>query len=101
MGLTFKQRYNKKYGFEKDTSHSLRDIAKKTGYKLSGLQTIYDKGIGAWKTNPSSVRRKGDLTKRGGKRTQLLGKEQWAMARVYSAVMGGKASKVDAPHLKK
>ena len=42
-----------------------------------------------------------DGKKRGGK--SLKGKmsaEQWAMARVYSSVMGGKAAKVDAKELK-
>jgi hypothetical protein len=89
MTLTYKQKYNKKYGFAKDESHSLSDISKTTGYKKSGLQTIYNKGIGAFKTNPESVR------------PQVKSKEQWAYARVYSAVMGGKASKVDADHLVK
>ena len=87
MVLTYKQKYNKKYGFSKDESHSLSDIAKKTGYKRSGLQTIYNKGIGAYKTNPGSVR------------PQVKSKEQWAMARVYSAVMGGRAQKIDKDHL--
>jgi len=89
MTLTYKQKYNKKYGFDKDQSHSLSDISKTTGYSKSGLQTIYNKGIGAFKTNPGSVR------------PQVKSKEQWAYARVYSAVMGGKASKVDADHLVK
>lgn len=87
MGLTWKQKYNKKYGFEKDESHSLSDISKTTGYKRSGLQTIYNKGIGAYKTNPKSVR------------PSVKSKEQWAMARVFSAVMGGKAQKIDKSHL--
>jgi len=89
MTLTYKQKYNKKYGFDKDQSHSHSDISKTTGYTKSGLQTIYNKGIGAFKTNPGSVR------------PQVKSKEQWAYARVYSAVMGGKASKVDADHLVK
>jgi hypothetical protein len=29
-----------------------------------------------------------------------MGAQQWAMARIYSAVMGGKAAKVDAKELK-
>ncbi len=87
MVYTYKQRFNKKYGFPKDEPHSLADISKITGYKLSGLQTIFDKGIGAYKTNPASVR------------PQVKSPEQWAQARVYSAVMGGKAAKIDATHL--
>jgi hypothetical protein len=84
---TYKQKFNKKYGFPKDESHSIAEISKLTGFKKSGLETIFDKGIGAFKTNPSSVR------------PQVKSAEQWASARVYSAVMGGKASKVDASHL--
>ena len=76
-------RFNKKYGFPSDESHSLRDIAKISGYKLSGLQTIFNKGIGAYKTNPASVR------------PQVKSPEQWAYARVYSAVMGGATAKID------
>ena len=29
MGLTWKQKFNKKYGYDKDKSHSLATIAKK------------------------------------------------------------------------
>jgi len=84
---TYKQKFNKKYKFPKETSHSLKDIAKISGYKLSGLKVIFDKGIGAYKTNPQSVR------------PQVKSPEQWAYARVYSAVMGGKAAVIDASHL--
>jgi hypothetical protein len=88
MVLTYKQQFNKKYGFNKDEPHSLKEISKITGYKLSGLQTIYDKGIGAYKTNPGSVR------------PQVTSPEQWAMARVYAAINpASKASGVDASHL--
>ena len=89
MPVTWKQKFNKKYKFPKDKSHSLADIARITGYKKSGLQTIYNKGVGAYKTNPGSVR------------PSVKSKEQWAYARVYSAVMGGKARKMDGIHLKK
>lgn len=88
MVFTYKQRFNKKYGFAKDESHSLKEIAKITGYKLSGLQTIYNKGIGAFKTSRASVR------------PQVKSPEQWAMARVYASIdPSSKASKVDASHL--
>jgi hypothetical protein len=86
--VTYKNKYNKKYGYDKNESHSLEDIAKDSKISMKGLQQIYDKGIGAYKTNPQSVR------------PNVKSKEQWAMARVYSAVMGGKASKVDENELK-
>jgi len=87
MVFTYKHRFNKKYGFEKEQSHSLMDISKITGYKQSGLQTIFDKGVGAFKTNPTSVR------------PGIRSPEQWAQARVYSAVMGGPTAKIDKSHL--
>ena len=90
MGLTYKQRYNNKYGFPRDKSHSLSSIAKTTGYKKSGLQTIYNKGIGAYKTNPGSVR------------PQVKSAEQWAMARLYAAIdPSSKAYRIDKTHLKR
>ena len=85
---TWKEKFNKKYNHPKGTSHSLSDISKETGVSKKGIQQIYNKGIGAYKTNPQSVR------------PNVTSKEQWAMARVYSSVMGGKASKVDAKELK-
>jgi hypothetical protein len=87
MVETYKNKFNKKFGFEKDKSHSLTEISKLTGYKLSGLKTIVEKGEGAFYSNPQSVR------------PQVKDPTQWGLARVYSAVMGGKAAKVDESHL--
>jgi hypothetical protein len=87
MVETYKNKFNKKYGFSKDASHTLSEISKLTGYKLSGLKTIVDKGEGAFYSNPQSVR------------PQVKSATQWGLARVYSAVMGGKAAKVDESHL--
>jgi hypothetical protein len=87
MVETYKNKFNKKYGFTKDASHTLSEISKLTGYKLSGLKTIVDKGEGAFYSNPQSVR------------PQVKNPTQWGLARVYSAVMGGKAAKVDEAHL--
>ena len=85
---TYKDKYNRKYKFKKGQSNSLKEIAETTGIGMKGIQQIYNKGIGAYKTNPSSVR------------PNVKSKEQWAYARVYSAVMGGKASKIDKNELK-
>ncbi len=89
MRETYKNKFNKKYGFPKDASHSLSEIAKLTGYKLSGLKKIQEKGEGAYYSNPSSVR------------PQVKSATQWGISRVYSAVMGGKAAKVDKNELSK
>jgi hypothetical protein len=87
MVLTYKNKFNAKFGFPKDAPHSIGEIARLTGYKKSGLEVIFNKGVGAFKTNPASVR------------PIVKSPEQWAMARIYSAVMGGKAARVDAAHL--
>ena len=90
MGLTYKQKFNKKYKQPLNKSNSLSDISRLTGYKKSGLQTIYNKGVGAYRTNPGSVR------------PMVKSPEQWAMARVYAAVnTSSKAYKIDKVHLKK
>tara|TARA_R110000772_G_scaffold268607_1_gene396689 strand:- start:759 stop:1031 length:273 start_codon:yes stop_codon:yes gene_type:complete len=83
MVETYKQKFNKKYKFTKNDSHSLPEISKLTGFKLSGLKKIVEKGEGAFFSNPKSVR------------PQVKSSTQWGIARVYSAVMGGKASKID------
>jgi hypothetical protein len=77
-----------KYGFDKNESHSLAEIAYITGYRLAGLKTIFEKGEAAFYNNRAAVR------------PQVNNPQQWAYARVYSAVTpGSKASKVDAAHL--
>lgn len=88
--ITYKQKFNKKYGFGKEESHSIPEISKITGFKQSGLQTIFNKGIGAYKTNPASVR------------PQVRSPEQWGAARIYAALdKTSKAHKIDKVHLMK
>ena len=85
---TYKEKFNKKYKQDKNKSNSLSDISKLTGYKKSGLQIIYNKGVGAFKSNRSAVR------------PSVKSKEQWAMARVYASVnRSSKAYKLDKKHL--
>jgi hypothetical protein len=84
MGLTFKEKFNKRYGQPLDQSNSLADISRLTGFKLAGLKKIFDKGIGAFKTNPESVR------------PGITSPEQWAFSRVYASVSpGSKSGKID------
>ena len=85
--VTWKEKYNKKNGFEKTQSHSLKDIAKTTRIKKSILQAVYDRGIGAWKTNPQSVRNKEGKKREGGyPLAERMSKEQWGYARVFGFV---------------
>ena len=90
MVETYKQKFNKKYGNPKNQPNSLKDISDQTGYKLSGIKTIFDKGKGAYKSNPQSVR------------PNIKSAEQWAFSRVYAAVNpSSKAHRIDKIHLKK
>ena len=86
---SYKNKFNTSHDLPKDESHTLDEISKLTSYSKKGLQTIYNKGIGAYHTNPSSVR------------PQVKSPEQWAMARVYAAINPkSKAHRVDKSHLK-
>ena len=93
---TWKQKYNKRHCIPATKSHSITDIARTTGIKRSILQKVYNRGIGAWKTNPQSVRLKSGKKAPSAPRSAKMGKEQWAMARIYSFVGGGGARKADA-----
>ena len=89
MTQTYKQRFNKKYGNSLNKPNSLKEIAKKTGNSEANLKKILKKGEGAFRSNPQSVR------------PQVKSAVQWGYARVYSAVMGGPAAKIDKNFLKK
>ena len=82
MALTYKQKFNKKYGFEKNKSHSIKEIATLSKIKYKNALKIVQKGKGAFFSNPGSVRPNMNAT-------------QWGIARLYSAVMKGKAAKID------
>ena len=93
MVLTYRQQFNKKYGFPKDASHSKEDISKITGIPMSYLDESYDRGVGAWKNNIASVRLKSGKKDPKAPRSAKMSKEAWAFARIYSMVMLGGADK--------
>jgi len=71
-----------------DKGYSLPELAKISGEPLATLQEVYNRGIGAYKTNPQSVRMKGSFKKGvNAPMSKKLSKEQWALARVYSYLM--------------
>lgn len=73
----------------KDEGHSLEELSEVSHVPLPILQEVYNRGIGAYKTNPSSVRLKGSYVKGvDAPMDAKLSKEQWAMARVYSFLDG-------------
>ena len=75
--LTNKQKFNKRYKQPLNKSNSKKDISRLTGISMSILDKVYDRGMGAYRTNPSSVR------------PSVKSPQKWAMARVYSFAVGG------------
>ncbi len=89
-----KQKFNRKYKQKLNEPNSKKDISKLTGIPMSILDKVFDRGVGAYKTNRASVR------------PSVKSPEQWAMGRVYSFVMKqpgtwGKADKDLADKVKK
>lgn len=74
MTLSHKAQFNKRRGLDTDTSHSLTEVAKLGGIKKAVLQEVFVRGVGAYKTNPSSVR------------PHITSSQEWGMARVYAFV---------------
>tara|TARA_R110002111_G_scaffold192133_1_gene258412 strand:- start:182 stop:448 length:267 start_codon:yes stop_codon:yes gene_type:complete len=88
MVETYKQKFNKKYGFSKNQSHSIKEIASLSDITYRNALKIVKKGEGAYFSNPTSVRK------------SVSSPRQWGIARLYSAVMGGKAADSDKDLLK-
>ena len=78
MVLTNKNKFNLKYKQPKNEPNSKKDISTKTGIPIRILNQVFDRGVGAYKTNPKSVR------------PSVKSPEAWGMGRVYSFIMKGK-----------
>jgi hypothetical protein len=86
--MTRKENVLKRYGLA-DGSYSMQELSKVTKVPLKILQEVYNRGIGAYHTNPESVRLSGSYVKNTNAPLKYkLSKEQWAMARVYSFLDG-------------
>jgi hypothetical protein len=72
--------FKKKHDIDPKEGLSLSEIAKLSGMPRVALQEVFNRGVGAFKTNPASVR------------PQVTSPEQWAFGRVYSFVMKRKAT---------
>ena len=69
-----------------DTEATLKRKAMMAGMPYSTLLNVYRRGIGAWKTNPESVRLKSGEKNYSASRAGKMGKELWAMARVNAFI---------------
>ena len=86
--MTHRENVLKRYGL-KDTGYSLRQLSEITFIPVHILQEVYNRGIGAYKTNPQSVRLKGSFVKNvKAPMSAKLSKEAWAMSRVFSFIDG-------------
>lgn len=81
---THRENFLKKYDLP-DRGYSLSELARISNKPERVLQEVYNRGIGAYNSNPQSVRMKGSFKKGvNAPMSMKLSKEQWAKARVYS-----------------
>jgi len=85
---TNRVKFLKRHGLSTDTSLSLPEIANLSKMPIAALQLVYNRGIGAYKTNPESVRVKGTFKKDPDVPLSMkLSKEMWEYGSVYAFVM--------------
>lgn len=98
---THRIRYLRKMGLDPKESYSLNELAKVSGVPVSILQEVYDRGTGAWKSNPESVRLLSGEKNYSASRKGKMSKEQWSSARVYSFLNKGTTYKTTDSDLAK
>ena len=78
----------RKYDLE-DKSYSLKELSDVSKVPLHILQEVYNRGVGAYRTSPKSVRLKHSYVKNvDAPMSAKLSKENWGYARVYSFLDG-------------
>lgn len=84
---TNREQFLKKHGIPLSRSLSLDEIAEISGMPRAALQESFNRGVGAARTNPESIRLKGSFKKDPtAPRSMKLSDEQWAFARTYAFV---------------
>jgi hypothetical protein len=78
--MTNREAFFKRHGIDTKDSLSLDDISRLSGMPVRVLKKVYSRGMGAYRTNPESVR------------PQVTSPQQWAYGRVYSFVMKQKGT---------
>ena len=83
--MTHRIQFLRRHGLDTNKSYGLSALAKVSGVRRSHLQKVYNRGVGAYKTNLKSVRLKGSFKKNvDAPASAKLSKEQWAIARVFA-----------------
>jgi len=86
--ITNRERFLKKHNLSSDTHLDVKEISTLSGMPFSALKMVYNKGLGAYHTNPESVRLKGSFKKDpSAPLSRKLSPQQWGLARVYAFVM--------------
>ncbi len=80
MPIVNSKQFRKIHNIHPNEPLNLEDIAYVSGMPYKALKEVYDKGYGAFFSNPSSVR------------VQVSSPEQWGYGRVYSFVMRRKST---------
>jgi hypothetical protein len=79
-----------------DRGYSIPELSEIFGYSEDVLQQVYNRGIGAYKTQPSSVRLKGSFIKGvDAPMSAKLSPQQWARARIWSFLDNSKKHDLD------
>lgn len=87
MVKTNKQKFLQQFNLPADTSLSIEDMSALSGIPTEALQIVYNRGVGAWKTSPSSVRLKDGSKDYSAPRSRKMSKEQWGSSRIYAFLM--------------
>ena len=69
---------NEQFNLTEDAENALRKKSEESGISYGILKKVFDRGMGAYETNPGSVR------------PNVTSPQQWAFARVNSFISGGK-----------
>jgi len=76
------------YGLE-DRGYSIPELSEISGYSVDVLCQVYRRGLGAYKTDPLSVRMKGSYKKNvKAPMSQKMSAPQWGKSRVWSFISG-------------
>ena len=86
---TKKQQFIDKYNLNNE-SYNLNELSDITEIPIEILIEVYNRGIGAYYTNPTSVRTKDFKKINNTSKSNRLSPQQWAYARVYSFLMDNK-----------
>jgi hypothetical protein len=87
---TNRERFLKKHGLPLSTSLSKEEISKLSGVPIKALDEVYDRGIGAYTTQLSSVRLLSDFSKNPDIKkfgaSARLSPQQWSFGRLFAFV---------------